>query len=80
MSEIFQALSPEMQYAIKELFYRQFNYTDCFNNRLYDLIQKADSGHRYRLSKGFPEFVLAFTMWHDAPDERAFFKTFGLEL
>lgn len=79
-TEIYKALSPQLQDAIRQLYYRQSSYSDCFSNMLYDLIAKADPANRARLSKGFPEYVLAFQMWAEAPLEGEFFLTFGFKM
>lgn len=64
--------------AIEELFHWQHSSKpDWFTARLYDLISHADSFNRQRLSIAFPAEVLAWSMWHEAPDGEEFFKEHG---
>ena len=45
----------------------QFRYSVGFQTKLMELIAKADLENRYLLSIGFPEEVIAFTMFSEGP-------------
>ncbi len=61
--------------AKRELYFWKYSYTGCFSNMLYDLIVKADKYNREKLSKAFPEYVDAYTLWYnDSSPERLLIK------
>lgn len=69
----------ELAKAIKELHHWWHSYMDhSFTAELFNLIHTADSVNRTKLAIGFPEEVLAWTMWQQAPDEQKFWKENGL--
>lgn len=79
-TEIYNALGEELKEAITELYYWQHKSTGSFFNLLYTLIHKADPKNRFKLALGYREFLMAHTMWMEAPDSDAFFRTFGFGL
>lgn len=63
--------------AVREMYRWQFEPTNSFYNRLILCIQMADRENRMKLAVGFPELITAFCLWHQAKDQREFFKEWG---
>jgi hypothetical protein len=64
----------ELHHAIKELYFWQYGDGTNFNSLLYNLFRKADIGNFSKLSKGFPEFAVAYLLWYNSNDSEQFFK------
>ncbi len=67
------------QRCAKELYYWLYGTNPTnFTSKLYELISKADGQNRYAISRGFPNEVAIWQEWQDSPDEKEFFKKYGV--
>lgn len=73
--EVSKALIRE---AVEKVYFWQYNYTECFSNKLLDLFPKADLINFGRLALGFPQLALAFELWRESDDQVVFFKYWGV--
>lgn len=55
--------------SIRKVYYWQYSRMECFNDKLFDLIAKADSQNRAKLRLGFPEEVSVFELWQLKGDD-----------
>lgn len=72
----YREIASEFIKAVQQLFFWQYNRTECFSNMLYDLIAKADLGNKERLRYGFHWEVKAFESWQRYPNPNEFFKKY----
>jgi hypothetical protein len=65
--------------AVFEVWCWQYSRTGCFNNMLFDLIQKADPGNKLRLARAFPLEMAAYQAWCEAGNYgEDLFKEWGI--
>lgn len=65
--------------AVREVYFWQYSRTDCFNQLLLDLFQKADPSNRKRLDMAFPLLFEAWSQWSEAGDNgNDLFRKYGI--
>jgi hypothetical protein len=67
--------------AVKKVYQWQYEDSprDFFARRLFNLWMESDPENQLRLAWGFPLECQAIARWHDSPDPKEFFRSWGFD-
>lgn len=64
--------------AAEALYRWQHCRSDCFTDKLFDLLMKSDLNNRIRLQMGFPMEATALHEWQRAATPEEFYREYGI--